>query len=464
MIKFRLAAIVFLIILLIPFDLPACSAFFYNGERKLFGKNFDWVSGDGFVIKNNRGVLKYSYGIRGTNQAKWVAKYGSVTFNQVGKENPYGGMNEKGLVVEQLWLNSSYYQDNKNETISELEWIQFQLDNFSSVAEIIANIHDLTIQPTKATVHYLVADKEGNSAVIDFVNGNAVISKSESRAHVITNSTYHASRSYFEKFGESVKPDSRTSEDRFCQLTNHLSKGINGGVEQAFTVLDASAEDRPNYKTYWTIVYDLENAAIHYKSYNNKEVKTIRIGDYSYNEKDAIVAAEINADDFKFDQYTMERNSALLTASLQMMGLKLDSKLANEHQMNPGQRRIDTIYQRNYIDLTVTFHVRKREGVLFYTIIQGEENFKKRKGVYAVRTPVSGKVIQNIIYAFPKGEYAIASFHDINGDNALDKGLFGIPKAFAFSNNARNLFGLPPRYRKAKINLQKDTGIRINIK
>lgn len=32
-------------------------------------------------------------------------------------------LNEKGLVVEQLWLGNTEYQENNNKTISELEWI-----------------------------------------------------------------------------------------------------------------------------------------------------------------------------------------------------------------------------------------------------------------------------------------------------------------------------------------------------
>ena len=34
--------------------------------------------------------------------ASWVSKYGSVTFNQYGRELPTGGMNEAGLVVETI--------------------------------------------------------------------------------------------------------------------------------------------------------------------------------------------------------------------------------------------------------------------------------------------------------------------------------------------------------------------------
>ncbi len=464
MTKYKIAATTFLLIVIIPVNLLACSAFFYRGERKIFGKNFDWGSGEGFIIKNNRGQIKYAYGIRGTNQAKWMAKYGSVTFNQIGKENPYGGMNEKGLVVEQLWLTTSNYQDNQNATISELEWIQFQLDNYSTVEEIVKNIHNLTIQPTKATVHYFVADRNGKSAVIDFVNGKTIISTTENKFQVITNSTYEKSVNYLTKFGQNIDTSSRSSEDRFCQINNNLSKTNLSEINKAFVVLDASAENRTNYKTYWTIVYDMDNMEIHYKSYDNKPIKTIRLHDLSYQENSTISGSKINNDTFKLEPYTHSLNAALLNTSLQMMNLKMDNTLANEHQMNPSQNNIDHIYQANYIDLKLTFNIKRKKGILFYTFINGEENFKSRKGIYSAMTMVTNNVYQTVLYTFPKGEYAIASFHDLNGDYKMDKGLFGIPKAYAFSNNAKGLFGLPPQYRKAKINLQQNTDLSIHIK
>ena len=40
--------------------------------------------------------------------------------------------------------------------------------------------------------------------------------------------------------------------------------------------------------------------------------------------------------------------------------------------------------------------------------------------------------------------YAIAAYHDVNNNEALDKNFFGIPKeGYGFSNNARGIFGSP---------------------
>jgi uncharacterized protein (DUF2141 family) len=48
------------------------------------------------------------------------------------------------------------------------------------------------------------------------------------------------------------------------------------------------------------------------------------------------------------------------------------------------------------------------------------------------------------------GQYAIAAFHDANGDGILNRGLMGIPKeGFGFSNNPKILVGAPSFKRAA---------------
>jgi uncharacterized protein (DUF2141 family) len=48
------------------------------------------------------------------------------------------------------------------------------------------------------------------------------------------------------------------------------------------------------------------------------------------------------------------------------------------------------------------------------------------------------------------GTYAVAAFHDENGNGKLDRGMFGIPKeGVAASNDARGHMG-PPKWDDAK--------------
>src|SRR5215217_4577526 len=117
----------------------ACTTFFLekNGQMA-FGKNYDWMTGTGSVNTNLRGLAKSSLPLDGGNILKWTSKFGCTTFNQYGKEFPNGGMNEKGLVVELMWLSESEYPAKDNRpALTVLQWIQYQLDNCSSVDEVV---------------------------------------------------------------------------------------------------------------------------------------------------------------------------------------------------------------------------------------------------------------------------------------------------------------------------------------
>lgn len=62
------------------------------------------------------------------------------------------------------------------------------------------------------------------------------------------------------------------------------------------------------------------------------------------------------------------------------------------------------------------------------------------------------------------GRYAIALFHDADGNGKLSTNMLGIPKeGYAFSNNASNFFGVPS-FKNASFFLKRDTTIQIDMK
>lgn len=452
-----------MLLLTIPIEIFACSAFFSDGESKLLAKNFDWSSGQGYIIKNKKGQTKFAYGLRGSNQAHWTSKYGSITFNQIGKEFPYGGMNEKGLVVEQLWMSESIYQDNGNQSISELEWIQFQLDNYATVDELIQGINKLSIKPI-VTVHYFIADQSGNSAVIDFVDAKTIVSRKLGKNQVITNETFLSSESYFEANRLKIDKNSRTHFDRFCQIKNALSSLDVKSPEQAFEILGESAENRRNYKTYWSIVYDLSKLEVHFKSLSNRSLKKIKISDLDFTEQSDLEAFEMNTDSLQLKPYTFEINEKLFHAALKMMNLKMDQSLGAKHQMEPNEQRIDKTFQAGYVNLSIVFQSLYPSGNIYYTIIEGEENFKNKKGLRAGVFSINKLENNKMVYTLPKGNYALACFLDTDLDGKIDKNVLGIPKNFGFSRNNRGLLGTPPKYRDANIDIKEDSEILVTIR
>lgn len=69
-----------------------------------------------------------------------------------------------------------------------------------------------------------------------------------------------------------------------------------------------------------------------------------------------------------------------------------------------------------------------------------ERNAQVRKG----RVDVDGPTARVVFEDLPPGRYAIAAFHDENGDAMFNQGLFGIPlEGFGFSSDAEVTFGSP---------------------
>ncbi|MET0752601.1 MAG: linear amide C-N hydrolase, partial [Pyrinomonadaceae bacterium] len=145
--KFATFALSFLLLSSLLFQSAfACTTFCLKSNNEvLFGRNYDWMIGDGLVFVNKRGVSKTS--TKEENPAKWISKYGSLTFNQYGRETPMGGMNEAGLVIELMWLDGTKYPaKDKRPALDVLEWIQYQLDTSATTEEVLKNIENVRIE------------------------------------------------------------------------------------------------------------------------------------------------------------------------------------------------------------------------------------------------------------------------------------------------------------------------------
>ena len=250
----------------------------------VFGRNYDWVTDAGMVCTNLKGLSKKSMKTENGETIGWVSKYGSITFNQYGKEFPTGGMNEKGLVVELMWLDETKYPAaDTRPAIGVLQWIQYQLDNFTSIEEIIATDKKLRISPTGTTpLHYLVADANGKVATIEFLNGKMVVHKgSDLSFPVLTNNTYDESV----KSVKNSSSNGNNSLERFgeaCKMIQQLnatsiSKPL---TDYAFDILGKVAQGD---FTKWSIVYDITNKTIQFKTNRFKQIKTISFSAFDFN-------------------------------------------------------------------------------------------------------------------------------------------------------------------------------------
>jgi penicillin V acylase-like amidase (Ntn superfamily) len=270
----------------------ACTTFCINKNGQIvFGRNYDWVTGAGIVNTNQRGLFKTAVNTAHNESISWVSKYGSITFNQYGKEFPTGGMNEKGLVVEMMWLDGTVYPGgDPRPSIGVLQWIQYQLDNAATIDEVIASDTKLRITRKSAPLHYLVADAGGNVASIEFLEGVMVVHRDKTLPFpVLTNDTYASSietahrvlrtKPLVGKAGVSLE---NNSLDRFVKACSMIKKfnetdSIMPVSDFAFSILDKVAQGS---FTKWSIVYDITNKKIQFKTEAAKTIKTVAFASF----------------------------------------------------------------------------------------------------------------------------------------------------------------------------------------
>lgn len=270
----KIIALVWLLIAGLTTD--ACTTFFINHNGQMvFGRNYDWMADAGMLCTNQRGLSKTSLKNNDGATISWISQYGSLTFNQYGKEFPTGGMNEQGLVVELMWLEGTIYPSPDNRpAIGVLQWIQYQLDNCATVDEVIATDKKLRIISKGTTLHYLIADAKGNAATIEFLNGKMTVHKDKELPFaVLTNDTYK--RSVAARQNGSVNGNNsleRFSEacDMVIQYQNHSSpKPV---IDHAFEILNKVSQ--ADY-TKWSIVYDISNKKIYFRTEQFTDIKSI---------------------------------------------------------------------------------------------------------------------------------------------------------------------------------------------
>ncbi len=275
----------FAFLLLLAVDVFACTTFFINKDGQMvFGRNYDWVTGNGMVCTNQKGLSKTSRKTNDGETISWVSRYGSITFNQYGKEFPTGGMNEQGLVVELMWLDGTRYPEpDQRPALGVLQWIQYQLDNCGSVKDIIATDKKIRIASKGTTpLHYLVADGAGNVATIEFIDGEMLVHEGKDLPFaVLTNNSYEESinqtAAAIKSSGGNVRSFTDNSIDRFataCNMVQRFQQTDLGVpvIDYAFNILGKVAQGS---HTKWSIVYDIGHKKIYFKTAEQPQQKSL---------------------------------------------------------------------------------------------------------------------------------------------------------------------------------------------
>lgn len=294
-------------------DASSCSRVVYQGPNNtiITARSMDWK----FDIKTNLWIFPAGMerdGNARVNSLKWKSKYGSVVASAYEMASS-DGMNEKGLVANVLWLSESEYpvRDEKKPGLTLAAWVQYALDNFATVNEVVEFFKDEHVDifsaetpdlKGAATLHLCLSDATGDNAVFEYIDGRLKIHHDRSYV-VITNSPVFekqlALTEYWEQIGGTVMlPGTNKAEDRFvrgsfyikaCEQTDNIRlalASVFGVIRNVSVPYGITDPGKPNLSsTRWRAVADHKNITYYFETFDSPSVLWVDLKEADLKEK-----------------------------------------------------------------------------------------------------------------------------------------------------------------------------------
>lgn len=158
----------------------------------LVGRTMDWPATTSPVLtffprgSAHHGGKLGELTVVGHNAVNWKAKYASLvtTIYGIGAAD---GVNEKGLAAHLLYLNETDMtpRDTSRPGLQVALWAQYVLDNAATVTEALDELNSVQLvmatvtgpggRQIKGTVHLVMEDATGDSALIEYIDGKKVV-------------------------------------------------------------------------------------------------------------------------------------------------------------------------------------------------------------------------------------------------------------------------------------------------
>jgi len=287
---------------LIPNQLSACSTFkLQKGNHLIYGHNLNQgdIGVPGLIFINKRGIFKTGRtwselttedNVNPSSHC-WISRYGSVTFNNFGRDFPDGGMNEAGLYVWEMSENADYPKNESLPKLNQMNWMQYMLDNYTSVQEAVQCASEIEIDGWGW--HFFVGDAQGNTAAIAFIDGKVVVNSGENMPiPALFNTPYDRELEllkFYKGFGGLYEPDLTDPEvPRFVKTATMIRDydPTQNAVDYGFEMLNnIMVNDVPE----WSIIFDVRKRAVFFKTRINPEIKSFSMDDIDFSNNDPLL-------------------------------------------------------------------------------------------------------------------------------------------------------------------------------
>jgi penicillin V acylase-like amidase (Ntn superfamily) len=293
----------------------SCSTFMVaKGNDLLIGHNLDdYIEAPGLIVINKRGVLKEniswkelsqpSFGRRVYPKISWRSSYGSITYNTGGKEFIDGGLNEAGLYVGEMTLYETQYPSADDlPKIYHHQWMQYLLDNFESVDQVVESLTRIIIDG-HCLWHFFVADRQGEAIIIEFLEGKPVIYRGENMPFkVLCNAQYSEELkklAKYEGFGGTDQIDfhdytsiNRRFPQAAAMFREYESHPVETTLDFAFKILNQIKGD--NNK--WGILYDVRNLRMYFYTSHAESLRFVDFNAFDFSDQTPTMILDVHKD------------------------------------------------------------------------------------------------------------------------------------------------------------------------
>lgn len=272
-----------------------CTLVFSNDNpvAKVVGRSLDWMfSDDPELWFSPRGLQRDGHG--GDRSVNWTSTYASVALSGW-RTGTSDGLNERGLAAHILYHDGAVYEsEDERPTLSHVMWVQWVLDLYATVAEVLDHLADVRITSQLVhghvmALHFAVEDASGDSAIIELVDGALVVHHGR-EYRVMTNAPklddQLANLTRYAAFGGDLPlPGDIESPNRFVRANyflEHLPEpadsreaiaGVLSVISNTAVPFGAPDGDWGTYPTWWFAAADI--SALRYYFHSTRSPFTV---------------------------------------------------------------------------------------------------------------------------------------------------------------------------------------------
>jgi hypothetical protein len=226
-----------------------CFSAMGNTDKKIFGRNFDYYHHVSLVLFTHP---PSAFASLSTVDIHYLGFSEQTTLEQIRNSSnlrtspylPFDGVNEKGVAIGMMALpHAEPPYDPRKVNLTSLQIIRLALDYASSAESAVSLISQYNYVVDEEPVHFLIADRNGKSVVVEFLSGEMKVMYNNEPFQVSTNFIIFGS-------GAPQTTDCWRYNGAYANLKN-----VGGQIDEdaAMNMLSSVSQSI----TMWSAVYDM---------------------------------------------------------------------------------------------------------------------------------------------------------------------------------------------------------------